>query len=509
MRLQTLFVGLLAACAGQSRAPGPTSQTSQSPTTTQPSGATSSPSGPALAAPDDAGTTNASGDASPPTELVTTAPPSVVVTRAPTVAGPANAEPVDTSGGRPSWLDGRGVVTPTKLPPLDVAAAIKARAAAFVPVGSNLPPELDYVRRAKGCFGRPPWTRQGAGAPPAAEIEAAIAQASDTPLLWHGKSGWLKGTIADAMLPLRGPDWAPLYLQLECMVPAAVPVAGGRSYGVFRDGRNTVVFASLTEDFRACPQSDATHTTILLSVAPDGTITPVAKERHSFATTSAPCVGRDTGGSGREPALASDPGSYFALLARDEAVSVGAFLRLAEELATAGAPAELVARARAAAGDEQRHAAAMARACRELGAEPVRAHAARHAVRPLAEVLEENAREGCVNETFAALVAARQAMAAEAGAHRELFAVIAEDERRHAELAWDVDAWGRTQVDAAARERIDAAREGAWDALARYAATRPEQGFRGEMGEPSRAEAVRLVAGLRDAITALAASGSA
>jgi hypothetical protein len=73
-------------------------------------------------------------------------------------------------------------------------------------------------------------------------------------------------------------------------------------------------------------------------------------------------------------------------------------------------------------------------------------------------VARENAREGCVHETFGALTAVRQArLAADAGL-RATFATIARDETRHARLAWEIDAWARTALPTRAARLVDEAR---------------------------------------------------
>src|SRR5438477_267768 len=63
-------------------------------------------------------------------------------------------------------------------------------------------------------------------------------------------------------------------------------------------------------------------------------------------------------------------------------------------------------------------------------------------VRPMAEMVAENAAEGCARETYGALAAAWMASAAADADIRNTFASIARDELRHAELSWDIAAWG-------------------------------------------------------------------
>jgi len=142
-----------------------------------------------------------------------------------------------------------------------------------------------------------------------------------------------------------------------------------------------------------------------------------------------------------------------------EAASVPAFERLARELAHHGAPAALVERAEAAARDEVRHAAGFAGLRERLSTTDCASPAIEvpAAVRSLEALALENAIEGCVRETFGALVARYQASVAADEPLRRLFAAIADDELNHAALAWDVATWLNGQLDEAARARVSAA----------------------------------------------------
>ena len=155
------------------------------------------------------------------------------------------------------------------------------------------------------------------------------------------------------------------------------------------------------------------------------------------------------------PAGGSVVGAYFADIAHLEAASVHAFSRLADELAAHGAPARLVRAARRAQRDEVRHARITARFARAHGGtpQPVKV-AARAATRTLEELAVENTVEGCVRETFGALLATWQARVAGDGVVRRAMAGIAEDETRHAQLSWDIDAWVRPRLDREARARV-------------------------------------------------------
>lgn len=154
-----------------------------------------------------------------------------------------------------------------------------------------------------------------------------------------------------------------------------------------------------------------------------------------------------------ERASTCETGAQLAAMAELEAASVPAFERLARELALHGAPAGLIRRARTAMRDEVRHARAMRDLAIAHGAVPRAIDVAALPCRALAAIARENAIEGCVREAYGALVATYQAETAPV-ALRATFAAIARDERRHAALAEDVDAWLRTRLAAAERTEL-------------------------------------------------------
>jgi hypothetical protein len=209
------------------------------------------------------------------------------------------------------------------------------------------------------------------------------------------------------------------------------------------------------------------------------------------------------GGRGHE-ALRSCPaadgedrlGRWLAATAHSEAASVVAFLAIADELAAHGAPEALILRAREAAADEVAHARAMARLALARGARVKAPSFGAIEVRDLTALALENAAEGCVRETWAALEAAHQARTAADPELRRVMARIAADETRHAELSHDLDAWIRTRLDDETVARVDATR--------REAAERLLEGMQGERdpelcalaGLPAAATARRLCEGL-------------
>ncbi|HEY2369381.1 MAG TPA: ferritin-like domain-containing protein [Polyangiaceae bacterium] len=149
-----------------------------------------------------------------------------------------------------------------------------------------------------------------------------------------------------------------------------------------------------------------------------------------------------------------------------EAASVGAFERLERELEAHGAPIGLRRAARAAARDESRHARAMTRLARRHGVR-ARAKTTRESKtnRALVDVAIENAVEGCVHETFGAVLARFQAERAPDPRDRAVLRDIARDEARHAALAERIDAWVKPRLTFEERRRVDDARANAANAI--------------------------------------------
>ncbi|HEY7371565.1 MAG TPA: ferritin-like domain-containing protein [Polyangia bacterium] len=196
----------------------------------------------------------------------------------------------------------------------------------------------------------------------------------------------------------------------------------------------------------------------------------------------------------------SQIGRWFADVAVLEAASVPAFRRLAAELTAHGAPAPLVSAARRAAGDEVRHYRLTAAVARQGGAEARPPRVRRAPVRSLVAMAAENAREGCVRETFGAATAAFQARHAADPRLRAVMTAIARDEARHALLAWEIDAWARAALPPSGARRLSSARAAAARALESEIASAPplHPSLARALGHPSPAALRRLVAETRD-----------
>jgi len=131
-------------------------------------------------------------------------------------------------------------------------------------------------------------------------------------------------------------------------------------------------------------------------------------------------------------------GQWLARAAANEAGSVRSFRCLRDELSQAGLRGPWARRLRQAARQEIRHTRLMDRLALSHGASRASQKFLPVPRRELFELALENAREGCVGEAYAGLVAWHQASRAKDAAVRAAFVRIARDEASHADLAWDL-----------------------------------------------------------------------
>ncbi len=129
-----------------------------------------------------------------------------------------------------------------------------------------------------------------------------------------------------------------------------------------------------------------------------------------------------------------------------EHASVASFARFVLQLLAAGAPASLVDAAQQAMHEELEHARAFfglasAYAGAAIGPGPLRVDGALRDADDLAAVAAAAASEGCIAETISALHVAVAASHARDPLVADLLRRIAEEELRHAELAWTFVAW--------------------------------------------------------------------
>jgi hypothetical protein len=197
-----------------------------------------------------------------------------------------------------------------------------------------------------------------------------------------------------------------------------------------------------------------------------------------------------------------DLSAYLGEVAYLEAASVAAFVGLGRELRHHGAPRPLLRATVRAARDEVRHARVMGALARRHGVAQRKARVkAPPAVRTLAEIAVENAVEGCVRETYGALVATYQARTAGDAALRAAMRGIAKDETAHAALAWRIAAWIDRRLTPAERNQVSEARREAVEQLARGVARgAAEPSVQRLAGIPSPTQAVRMMTEMRDVL---------
>jgi hypothetical protein len=144
-----------------------------------------------------------------------------------------------------------------------------------------------------------------------------------------------------------------------------------------------------------------------------------------------------------------------------EHASIAAFARFALQLLAAGAPPDLILAAQRAMADETNHARlafalASAYADRDLGPGPLCVDRCLDET-DLPGLVATVFAEGCIGETLAAVEAREALEHARDPAVVAVLETIAEDETRHAELAWKTTAWAIAVGGDAVRERLGAA----------------------------------------------------
>ncbi len=247
-----------------------------------------------------------------------------------------------------------------------------------------------------------------------------------------------------------------------------------------------------------------------LSVSKAGVVTETGSDVLKYGADTC-AVGRRPNGlvsSGAMRECDDVLGEFFSEIAHLEAASITAFEQIEKELIASGAPRDLVAAARRSALEEVVHARLTSRLAKRFGAVPPTPRIQETPPRSLFELAIDNASEGCVRETFGALVAAHQATTATDRDIRTTMTLIAADETRHAELSWSIDAWARTQLSAAQLEQVDAARRDSLASLKRALVTEdPHQMLQTNAGMPGRAKSLAMLASLEDELFGASSGG--
>lgn len=253
-------------------------------------------------------------------------------------------------------------------------------------------------------------------------------------------------------------DVVPLKRDVDVSADAACKVATAEALG---GGRTTSELVSVVEcntacggGFTACALPDDYAEAYRANALTGAGGCPPFPSTIKLTCTTV-CEGRQTAGVGR-PLVRRDMsiGDYLSTCSYLESESVHAFARLRTELAAHGAPRDLLDASEEAERDEVRHTEMTRALARRFGGAPLIASVGAVDVRPFFEVARENAVEGCVRETYGAVVALVRAARSKDPHLREAMLSIARDECKHAELSWRIIAWTLPRLGAAEREDL-------------------------------------------------------
>lgn len=409
-----------------------------------------------------------------------------------------------------------------------------------IPIDANLATGVDYIggyamQASDGpggvTFDPTPKVSTGEAcktAPDKAACQAALVKDGGTD---GGASGWssCEGFCDYRMLQARVtrggnvdvvtsskkaviPSFLPVDTAAEALVVAGTRGCSGKD--VVREASGTYLVHTKTNGCSQGPNGSGSidwEEERVVRVAPDGTVTVVATHRVETPSQGCAIAGRRPEGLVSPSGNASDHedacAAYLAKMAHLEAASVVAFDDMIRELRAHGAPEDLVRRAEEAKNDEVRHARVMTQLAEGAGASvPAVDVPSERGIRSLLAIAKENMAEGCVRETFGALVAHRQASVAQSTAMRLVMRSIARDETKHAALSWDLHAWLVSRLSPAERTLVAKVFEEASCALIDACSAEEAQGARALLGLPdadeSRTLAASLVRGLAAEVAA-------
>lgn len=174
-----------------------------------------------------------------------------------------------------------------------------------------------------------------------------------------------------------------------------------------------------------------------------------------YLVSSPMAAGRRPPGLLMIPSAASaSAADWFARSASLESAAVIAFTELYDELRRIGAPLPLREGCLLAAEEEVVHARLMTELARDAGITPSAPAVTPCTARSAFQLAVENAVEGCVRETFGALEALWQSRTASDPAVRAVMAHIAEDEARHAQLAFALHGWLQARLSPSQKREV-------------------------------------------------------
>jgi hypothetical protein len=214
-----------------------------------------------------------------------------------------------------------------------------------------------------------------------------------------------------------------------------------------------------------------------------------------------PCTeGRRPLGFVEQTSVRQGLGAHFARAAELEAASVFAFRQLRAELHSRGAPRALLRKLSRAARDERRHTRATRALVRHFGGCVQRPHIAPHESPSVEQLALENVVEGCVRETYGALVATWQAREARDPLVRAAMSRIAREETGHAALSLELQRWLERRLSREQLQRVLAAKRRAVADLRASLELPHEAEVAEAAGLPSTARSRQLFASLSETV---------
>ncbi len=150
--------------------------------------------------------------------------------------------------------------------------------------------------------------------------------------------------------------------------------------------------------------------------------------------------------------VADDIGGYFARAAQEEMTAVFAFQEMLENLKSFDAPQQLLDDCERAICDERRHMIMMSNMAKRHGCSSAIITLPKQKSVSLFELAKHNAIAGCIEETWAALIAIHQSKHTKH--YSKLFDIIAKDEVFHAQLSWDIHEWLMTRLSKKEQQKI-------------------------------------------------------
>ena len=151
--------------------------------------------------------------------------------------------------------------------------------------------------------------------------------------------------------------------------------------------------------------------------------------------------------------------------------------------------------------DERRHSEVIGRLAVSRGAVPPAAYVKRGPVRDIEAVARENAVEGCVRETYAAMLASPAGVRGDRSRRSgPRWPASRATRPRHAALAWAVDGWSQALLPPAARRRVREARREALEQLVEAPLAGLPSDDRAQAGPPDKDDAARMAVELGAAL---------